>query len=64
MKKRKQKQKYEEMNVTEQNNEFYFIAGYTSGGVPYGVTREEMGLKPWQKDEIHIDDSKEELPFD
>lgn len=28
----------------EQDNIFYYIAGYTSGGVPYGVTWEEMGL--------------------
>ena len=21
--------------------------GYTSGGAPYGITWEEMGLKPW-----------------
>lgn len=32
-----------------QNNEFYFIAGYTSGGAPYGVTWKEMGLEPWEE---------------
>ena len=32
-----------------QNNEFYFIAGYTPGGAPYGVTWEEMGLEPWEE---------------
>lgn len=26
---------------------FYFIAGYTSGGAPYGITWEEMGLEPF-----------------
>lgn len=31
-----------------QNDRFSFIAGYTSGGAPYGVTWEEMGLKPWE----------------
>ena len=31
-----------------QNDEFYFIAGYTSGGAPYGVTWKEMGLEPWE----------------
>ncbi|MDO5817917.1 MAG: hypothetical protein Q4Q26_09925 [Eubacteriales bacterium] len=31
-----------------QDDRFSFIAGYTSGGVPYGVTWEEMGLKPWE----------------
>lgn len=32
-----------------QDNDFYFIAGYTSGGAPYGMTWEEMGLEPWQE---------------
>lgn len=27
---------------------FFYIAGYTSGGAPYGVTWAEMGLPPWQ----------------
>ena len=31
-----------------QDDRFSFIAGYTSGGVPYGVTWEEMGLKHWE----------------
>lgn len=31
-----------------QNDRLFFIAGYTSGGAPYGVTWEEMGLKPWE----------------
>ena len=26
----------------------HIIAGYTSGGTPYGVTWEEMGMKPWE----------------
>lgn len=30
------------------NDQFFFIAGYTSGGAPYGVTWEEMGLAPWE----------------
>lgn len=30
------------------DDRFYFIAGYTSGGAPYGVTWEEMGLSPWE----------------
>ena len=31
----------------------YYIAGYTSGGAPYGVTWEEMDLKPdiWESDD-------------
>lgn len=39
-------------NLTEeeilQDDRYFFIAGYTSGGAPYGVTWEEMGLKPWE----------------
>jgi len=31
----------------DQDSRFYFIAGYTSGGAPFGVTWEEMGLEPW-----------------
>ena len=31
-----------------QDDRFSFIAGYTSGGAPYGITWEEMGLKPWE----------------
>ena len=30
----------------EQDDRFYYIAGYTSGGAPYGLTWEEMGLEP------------------
>jgi len=33
----------------EQDDRFYYIVGYTSGGVPYGVTWEEMGLEPYEK---------------
>ena len=31
-----------------QDDRFFFIAGYTSGGAPYGVTWEEMGMEPWE----------------
>ena len=31
-----------------QDDRFFVIAGYTFGGAPYGVTWEEMGLKPWE----------------
>ncbi len=33
----------------DQNDMFFYIAGYTSGGTPYGVTGEEMGLGPWEE---------------
>ena len=34
--------------VPEQDDNFFFIAGYTSGGAPYGVTWAEMGLEHWE----------------
>ena len=33
-----------------QDDNFYFIVGYTSGGVPYGVQWWEMGLEPWENE--------------
>ncbi len=39
---RKKKQNEIEYNLPEADETFAFIAGYTSGGVPYGVTWEEM----------------------
>ena len=41
---------------------FYFIAGYTAGGAPYGITWEQA-----RKDgliESHDEDGTDELPFD
>jgi len=32
----------------DQDDQFYYIAGYTSGGAAYGVTWAEMGLEPWE----------------
>ena len=45
------KKKKREPAATEswQDDRFFFIAGYTSGGAPYGVTWEEMGLEPWEE---------------
>ncbi len=37
----------------DQNDQFFYIAGYTPGVAPYGVTWDEMGLEPWDK----IDDN-------
>ena len=44
---RKQARELAERHV-EQNGEWFFIAGYTSGGAPYGVTWAEMGMEPWE----------------
>ena len=43
------RQKPKEIPLPEQDDTFFFIAGYTSGGAPYGVTWEEMGLEPWEE---------------
>ena len=32
----------------DSDDTFFYIAGYTSGGAPYGVTWAEMGLASWQ----------------
>ena len=47
--KKKEKPVEEEYN-DEQNDIFYYIAGYTSGGAPFGVTWEEMRLEPWENE--------------
>jgi len=36
------KEKIEEHVELDSNENFAFIAGYTSGGAPYGLTHEEM----------------------
>jgi hypothetical protein len=32
----------------DSDDRFFYVAGYTSGGTPYGVTWEEMGLEPYE----------------
>lgn len=36
----------------EQDENFCFIAGYTSGGFPYGTTWEETDIEPAEEEEI------------
>lgn len=52
-KKEKKRRLREQKNKTESNLEqddvFYYIAGYTSGGASYGVKWEEMGLEPYEE---------------
>ena len=48
-KKREEKRLADERNDW-QDDTFYFIAGYTSGGAPYGVTWAEMGLEPYNNE--------------
>lgn len=42
---RKQQEIYD--RYPDSDDTFFFIAGHTSGGAPYGVTWEEMGMEPW-----------------
>ena len=44
----------------DQDETFFYIAGYTSGGAPYGVTWEEMGISVC--DELEENASLEMLP--
>lgn len=49
-KRRKKKNLQESHNiVSDQDDTFFFIAGYTSGGAPYGVTWEQMGMDPYDE---------------
>ena len=49
-KRRKKKNLQESQNIVyDQNDTFFFIAGYTSGGAPYGVTCEQMGIDPYDE---------------
>lgn len=36
-----------EDSFPDSDDRFFFIAGYTSGGAPYGVTWEEMNMEPY-----------------
>lgn len=68
-------EKEEKLNKNEdtlfdsfQNGEFYYIAGYTSGGAPYGITweeyekefKEESDSSDYKEFEYDLD---EEIPF-
>ena len=49
--KKAEKRLAEEKRITEEHDDwqddtFYYIAGYTSGGAPFGLTWEEMELEP------------------
>jgi len=48
-KKREREEQERISKHADQSDQFFYIAGYTSGGAPYGVTWEEMGLEPWEE---------------
>ena len=82
MKKKKKQVKNEAVSIdpyTDMDGDFAFIAGYTSGGAPYGVSWEDVGIDselPFEvKVRLYMDQMKdradtlplddvEELPFD
>jgi len=67
MVKKKSKKKANILDEYEAFGDFAYIAGYTDGGVPYGITHDEMEAElqndetprkgPW----VDVDD--EDLPF-
>ena len=63
--KKKQEALRQNLQSLEQDDRFFFIAGYTSGGAPYGITWEEIeepiddGAESWPA-EVNYDT----LPFD
>lgn len=48
---RKRRKKLQESQsiISDQDDTFFYIAGYTSGGAPYGVTWEQMGMDPYDE---------------
>ncbi|MEY8292228.1 hypothetical protein AAK882_06220 [Carnobacteriaceae bacterium 52-44] len=64
-KKKKKRKKNEIESMTEEELfGFYFIAGYTSGGAPYGITMEEAEEQGLLEEEKNNSDSfEDDLPF-
>ena len=48
---KKAKKRLAEGYNEEQDDMFYYIAGYTSGGAAYGVTWEEIGIEPFENED-------------
>lgn len=57
----------DEYEVIEQDDDFYFIAGYTPGGVPFGVSWDEAEddglIDPETGEEIKEVVKHKDLPF-
>jgi hypothetical protein len=45
--KKKKRQKEFDNLYADSDDHFVFIAGYTSGGAPYGITWDELGIEPY-----------------
>ena len=68
---KKNKKKIElENNLFESDDTFAFIAGYTAGGFPYGITWEEMEAIERRDKTLFVkeksiqEDEEIDLPFD
>ena len=60
------KQPEPELTLLEQDEDFHFIADYTSGGAPYGITWEEAAEQAlWGENDNDSDEleSPDDLPF-
>ena len=53
-----------EDKLFESDDTFAFIAGYTSGGAPYGITWEEMEEIERREKHHSYNDKELDLPFD
>lgn len=63
MAKRKRIEKsWEELEKEFYGDSYYFIAGYTSGGAPYGITMEEAEEQGLLEEEKN-DDADKDLDF-
>lgn len=49
--KEEKKQRELEENYCDSDDTFSFIAGYTSGGAPFGITWEDLDLEPYASNE-------------
>ena len=62
--KKKQEARRQNLQSLDQDDRFFFIAGYTSGGAPYGITWEEMAERIDDAESWPAEVNDDELPFD
>jgi len=65
MKSKRRKYRVSRVYEPESDETFAFIAGYTSGGAPYGITHEEMQeIKRLEAEWMNRNESAGETPVD
>lgn len=64
-KKPKQEIDYDDLEMYDSDETFAYIAGYTSGGAPYGITHEELAADETLAVQFSFDeiDDDDDLPF-